>query len=73
MNKNLKLILIISIVVLTIFVVALNGGTIDAASVKGQTKCVGANAALKFIQTKGCVRTYNDQNCAEKGLVEISC
>ena len=46
---------------------------ITSASVAGQTKCVGANAALKFINEFDCERIYESEKCAKRGLVEVQC
>ena len=61
------------LILLGAFVLIRFGPEITTASVLGQTKCVGANAALNFIQEKNCTRIYESKECAEKGLVEIRC
>ena len=60
MDRKIMFAIIIAVVVLMFSIVVIDGANIDAAAVKGQKKCVGANAAMKFIETKGCVRTYSD-------------
>ena len=73
MDRSIVIILIIAVLALLVSIMAVGEGTIHAASVKGQKKCVGVNAALNFIREKGCVRTYNDEKCEEQGKIEISC
>ena len=73
MDRQVLISLIISLLILIILIFTSSAWTIDAALVKGQTKCVAAPAALNFIEAQGCVRTYNDARCGEQGKVEISC
>ena len=62
------------IIVLILLCIAIRfGPSITSATVAGQTKCVGANAALKFINEKNCTRIYESEKCAEQGLVEVRC
>ena len=74
--KRLMIMIVILILIVTASFILLSGNVYDeitAASVSGQTKCVGAKAALKFINERGCERIYEDQKCAEQGLVEVRC
>ena len=74
MKQRIFILAMIIFALLVIAFMANEGLTgLTSASVVGQKKCVGANAALKFINEKGCERIYDDPECAEKGLVEIQC
>ena len=73
MRKEVVYGIFIVLVLLSIFVVSKFGPSITSASVFGQTKCVGANAALKFINEKNCTRIYESEKCADQGLVEVKC
>jgi len=71
MNKTITFaVLIAALVTLAWFS---DGENITSASVIGQTKCVGANAAMNFINDKGCERINEDPKCEERGLIEIRC
>ena len=63
----------IIIILILLSIVIRFGPSITSASVLGQTKCVGANAALKFINEKNCTRIYESEKCADQGLVEVKC
>jgi hypothetical protein len=74
--KRLTIVIAILILIIIASFLLLSGNVYDeitAASVSGQTKCVGAKAALKFINERGCERIYEDSKCAERGLVEVRC
>lgn len=78
MDKTAKktLIILSSIIVMgllgyVLFDSGFNGITI--ASVSSQTHCVDAKEALNYINEKHCERIYEDNECAEKGLVEVRC
>jgi len=72
MHKEVVIAVVI-LLILGIFVAIYQGPQITSATVAGQTKCVGARAALKFINEKGCERIYEDSKCEEQGLVEVRC
>ena len=71
-NKIIYILAVVVILIGAVILVNVNP-SITSATVAGQKKCVGAEAALKFINEKGCVRVYDDLNCEEKGLVEVQC
>jgi len=73
MKKRAVYCILIILILLSLFIVIKFGPSITTASVIGQTKCVGANAALKFINEKNCTRIYESEKCAKQGLVEIRC
>lgn len=73
MEKKIIYSTAIILILLSIFILVKFGPSITTASVVGQTKCVGAKAALKFINEKNCTRIYESQKCKEQGLVEIKC
>ncbi|MBR9692230.1 hypothetical protein GOV06_05600 [Candidatus Woesearchaeota archaeon] len=73
MDKKIVYGLVIVIVLLSSFVLIKFGPSITSATVAGQTKCVGARAALKFINEKNCTRIYESAKCEEQGLVEVKC
>ena len=65
----------IAIVVLIIAVVIFSENSsneLTGGSVAGQVKCVGAQAALNFINEKRCMRVSSPE-CDEKGLVGVQC
>ena len=73
MEKKFVYGILIILILLGLFIIIKFGPSITSASVSGQTKCVGANAALKFINEKNCTRIYESEKCAAQGLVEVRC
>ena len=65
---------IVFVAILGIGLILSNQGLVNitSATVLGQKKCVDNNKVFELIN-EGCKRTYDDQECAEKGLVEIQC
>ena len=73
MEKRLVYGLLLIVILVGLVVVGKYGPSITSATVAGQTKCVGARAALKFINEKNCTRIYDSPKCEKQGLVEIKC
>ena len=72
MKKSVYFVFGILIVLSLLFVIR-SGPSITSASVLGNTNCVGAKEAINLINEKNCERVYQDEECAEKGLVEVMC
>lgn len=82
MSRGMRTQIVVLYVVFFILIIITLIGLLDgrvtsagltSASVIGQTKCVGSNAAETFIDKMGCERIYEDPECAARGLVEIRC
>ena len=65
------LLILVVLIVITIAFIGLNN--ITSASVVSYKKCVSAKEAIGLINEKGCKRIYEDEECAKKGLVQLSC
>ncbi len=73
MKKEIIFALVALAIIMGGMILISNSPSITSAAVAGQRKCVGASAALKFIQEKGCERVYESEKCEKQGLVEIQC
>ena len=73
MKKEIVFSIVLVVFLLCLLLIFEMNPQITSAAVAGQRKCVGARAALKFINEKGCYRVYESEKCEKQGLVEIQC
>jgi hypothetical protein len=72
MKKKAPYWAVIIIILLGIFVIVKFGPSITSAAI-GVKLCVSPEAALEYINEKGCERVYEDPTCESQNKVEIRC